>query len=705
MAVTEGSRTHLGACPHDCPDTCSMVVTITDGKVDKVRGNGDHPFTRGGLCVKVTDYPNHVYSADRITTPLERVGPKGSGQFRPISWDTALDRIAERYCEIIATDGPEAILPYSYLGNMGILNGLTVGDRFFNGLGTSVSERTFCDGGAITAYIMTLGPTAAVDPESLVHSKYIVIWACNVLSNNLHLWPFIEQAQANGAKVVVIDPMRHRTAEKADWHLQIRPGTDAALALAMMHVIFAEGLADEDFLANHTVGAAELAEHVQQYTPEWAAKQTGLAADDIRTLAREYAAAEPSMIRIGVAIERSAAGGNAARAIFCLPALVGAWRHVGGGVLQMPIWAFPVNWDDLHGPHPRADEVRIVNQWRLGDALTGQLDGPPVRSLFVYNSNPAVVIAGQQAVLAGLAREDLFTVVSEHFMTDTARYADIVLPATMAMEQNDLMFSWGHLYLTYNPQMIEPVGESVPNNELFRRLAARMGLDDPWFSLSDDEQLARALDWSAPQMEGITLDRLKTEGYARLNVPEAGAYAPHAAGGFLTPSGKVELVSSMAAGGNFVAPLFRQGIPGNQDGSPVDALPTWRPPVEVGADARFPLALISPKSHAFLNSQYGNMDRQLDQQGPPRLALHPDDAASRGIAHGDRVRVFNDRGAVLAVARVTDQVAAGVAAMPMGHWASGSEGGLSVNALNATRYADIGRAPTFSDTAVQVERA
>ena len=705
MAVTEGSRTHLGACPHDCPDTCSMVVTITDGRVDKVRGNGDHPFTRGGLCVKVTDYPNHVYSADRITTPLERVGAKGSAQFRPISWDAALDRIADRYREIIATDGPEAILPYSYLGNMGTLNGLTVGDRFFNGLGTSVSERTFCDGGAITAYIMTLGPTAAVDPESLVHSKYIVIWACNVLSNNLHLWPFIEQAQANGAKVVVIDPVRHRTAEKADWHLQIRPGTDAALALAMMHVIFAEGLADEDYLANHTVGAAELREHVQQYTPEWAAEQTGLAADDIRTLAREYAAAQPSMIRIGVAIERSAAGGNAARAIFCLPALVGAWRQVGGGVLQMPIWAFPLNWDDLHGAHPRADEVRIVNQWRLGDALTGQLDGPPVKALFVYNSNPAVVIAGQQSVLEGLAREDLFTVVSEHFMTDTARYADIVLPATMAMEQNDLMFSWGHLYLTYNPKMIEPVGESVPNNELFRRLAARMGIDDPWFSLSDDEQLARSLDWSAPQMEGITLDRLKAEGYVRLNVPPADEYAPHAEGGFLTPSGKVELLSSMAAGGNFVAPLFRQGIPGNQDGSPVDALPTWRPPVEVGADARFPLALISPKSHAFLNSQYGNMDRQLDQQGPPRVALHPDDATARGIGHGDRVRVFNDRGAVLALARVTDQVAPGVASMPMGHWASGSEGGLSVNALNATRYADIGRAPTFSDTAVQVERA
>jgi anaerobic selenocysteine-containing dehydrogenase len=704
MAIVEGTRQALGACPHDCPDTCSMVVTVTDGRVDQVRGNRDHPFTRGGLCVKVTDFPRHIYAAERVTTPLQRSGPKGSGQFRPISWDAALDRIAGRFSEIIDTDGADAILPYSYLGNMGILNGLTVGDRFFNGLGTAVSERTFCDGGAITAYLMTLGPTAAVDPESLVHSKYIIIWACNVLSNNLHLWPFIEQAQANGAKVVCIDPVRHRSAEKADWHLPIRPGTDAALALAMMHVIFGEGLQDDEYLAQHTVGADELAAHVRRYTPEWAAAETGIAAEDIRTLAREYAAAQPSMIRVGVAVERSSSGGNAARAIFCLPALVGAWRQVGGGVLQMPIWAFPVNFPELHGTHPRGDGARIINQWRLGEALGGGLDGPPIKALFVYNSNPAVVAGGQRAVLDGLARADLFTVVSEHFLTDTARYADIVLPATMAMEQTDLMFSWGHLYLTYNPQLIDPIGESVPNNELFRRLAKRMALDDPWFDLSDEEQLARALDWSAPQMEGITLDRLKAEGYVRLNVAPADEYAPHRAGGFPTPSGKVELVASMAEGGNFVAPLFRQGITGQQDGGHVDALPTYHPPRELGADARYPLALVSPKAHAFLNSQYGNMDKQLQQQGPQRCLLHPSDAAARSIGDGDEVRVFNDRASITAVARVTEQVGAGVVAVPMGHWPSGAAGGLSVNALNSTRYADIGRAPTFSDTAVEVAR-
>jgi anaerobic selenocysteine-containing dehydrogenase len=410
------------------------------------------------------------------------------------------------------------------------------------------------------------------------------------------------------------------------------------------------------------------------------------------------------MIRVGVALERSTGGGNAARAVFALPALVGAWRQVGGGVLQMPIWAFPIKWDDLQGAHPNADSVRIVNQWRLGDVLTGASGGAPVKALFVYNSNPATVTSSQQQVLEGLARDDLFTVVSDHFVTDTARYADIVLPATMAMEQNDLMFSWGHLYWTYNPKVIDAIGDSVPNNELFRRLAQRMGIDDPWFALSDDEQMQRAIDWSAPQMEGITLERLKSEGYARLHLPGPDDYAPHANGQFPTPSGRVEFASAMAAGGNFVAPLFRQGVPGNQDGGPVDRLPTYHAPEEVGADTRFPLALVCPKPHAFINSQYANMKRQLDQQGEQRCAIHPADARERGIETSDAVRVFNGRGEVLALARVTDEVAPGVVLMPMGHWPGRVGGGLSVNALTSSRYADIGRAPTFSDTAVEVER-
>jgi anaerobic selenocysteine-containing dehydrogenase len=694
------SSVTLGACPHDCPDTCSMVVSVEDGRVTKVRGNPDHPFTQGGLCVKVTDFPNHIYAADRVLTPLRRTGPKGAGRFEPISWDAALDEIADRFRAICDRGTPEAILPYSYLGAMGLLNGLTVGDPFFNQLGTAVGERTFCDSGGISAYLMTLGPTAAVDPESLVHSKYIVIWACNVLSNNLHLWPFIEEAQKRGAKVVCIDPVAHRTAKKADWHLPIRPGTDGALALALMHEIIANGWVDHDYVSQHTVGFDELAAYVADCTPEWAAAETGIAADDIRTLAREYATSETSTIRVGVALERSTGGGNAARAVFSLPALVGAFRHVGGGVLQMPIWAFPVNWPTLHGTHVAGDDARVINQWQLGAALAGDLDGPPIEALFVYNSNPAVVAGGQGGVLAGLAREDLFTVVSEHFITDTARFADIVLPATMQMEQNDLMFSWGHMYWTWNPRVIDPIGESVPNNELFRRLARRMGLSDPWFEMSDDEQLQAAVDWSAPQMEGITLDRLKEEGWVRLNLPPADAYAPHAEGNFPTPSGKVELVASMAAGGNFVVPLFRQGVMGSQDGSPLDSLPRYRAPEELGADDRYPLALVCPKAHSFLNSQYGNMDKQLGQQGPQRCSLHPADAESRGIRNGQRVRVFNGRGEIHAEARVTDDVAPGVVVIPMGHWST--TGGPGVNALTSTRYGDIGRSPTFSDTAVQV---
>jgi anaerobic selenocysteine-containing dehydrogenase len=695
----------MGACPHDCPDTCSMVVTVEGERITKVRGNPDHPFTRGGLCVKVTDFPNHLYSDDRVTTPLRRIGAKGDAEFEPISWDEALDEIATRFADVIDRHGPEAILPYSYLGNMGILNGLTVGDRFFNALGASVSERTFCDGGGISAYLMTLGPTAAVDPESLVHSRYIVIWACNVLSNNLHLWPFIEEAQRRGAKVVCIDPVRHRTAEKADWHIPIRPGTDAALALAMMHVIIGEGLHDADYVADHTVGFDQLAEHVRQYTPEWAEGETGIPADDIRTLAREFATTPPAMIRVGVALERSTGGGNAARAVFALPALTGSWREVGGGVLQMPIWAFPVQWDHLHGAHPAADSVRIINQWELGRALSGGFEGPPIEALFVYNSNPAVVTSAQREVLEGLRRDDLFVVVSDHFVTDTARYADIVLPAAMAMEQTDLMFSWGHLYLTYSPKAVEPQGEAVPNNELFRRLAKRMGIDDPWFDLSDDEQLEQSLDWSAPQMEGIDLARLRADGFVRLTLPPTDDYAPHRTGEFPTPSGKVELVASMAAGGNFVAPLFRQGIAVNQDGSHVDALPTYHPPVEVGADERHPLALVSPKAHAFMNSQYANMDKQLAQQGPQTCRLNAADAEARGITDRSMVRVFNDRASISAIARIGTDIASGVVVMPMGHWPSGSPDGLAVNALNSARYADIGRAPTFSDTAVEVEPA
>jgi anaerobic selenocysteine-containing dehydrogenase len=707
IPVTDVSTSTVrAACAHDCPDTCAMLVTVEDGRAVEVRGDPAHPFTQGGLCVKVNDYQDKVYSPDRLLYPMRRTGPKGSGEFQRITWDEALDEIAGRFRATIAEHGPESVMPVSYLGTQGILNGLNVGDPFFNALGATISERTYCDSGACTAYTMTIGATAGVDPESLVHSRYIIIWACNMVSTNLHLWPFVAEAQRRGAKVVVIDPMRHRTAKRADWHIPIRPGTDGALALAMMHVIITEGLTDEAYVRDHTVGYAELVDRVQQHTPEWAEGETGIPAEDIRTLAREYATSEPSMIRIGVAIERHAGGGQTVRAIACLPALVGAWRQVGGGLLQLPLWAFPVNWGALMHPELATPGTRVVNQFQLGQALSGgmQLD-PPINALMVYNSNPLVVCPDQDELVAGLSRDDLFTVVSDHFLTDTARYADIVLPATTQLEQHDIMFSWGHFYVSLNTPAIAPLGEAVPNTELFRRLAARMGLTDPCFTRSDEDMLAEAFDWSAPAMQGITLDSLRESGWARLDLPGPDEFAPHAEGGFPTPSGKTEFWSSVAeAAGNFVVPLFRQGYEGSQPGGVVDPLPHYVPPRE-GTDSGYPLSLISPKSHAFVNSSAGDQPRQRRVQGEQTVVIHPHDAEPRGISAGQYVQVFNDRGRYTARAEVSSDIAPGVVLSPMGAWLKNAPGRSTVNAVNPVAFADLGNAPTFSDSRVEITPA
>ena len=539
LPLTPTTTTVRAACPHDCPDTCAMLVTVEDGRATRVAGDPDHPITRGGLCVKVNNYQEKTYAADRLLHPMRRSGPKGSGRFEQITWDEALSEIATQLKARIAEHGGETVMPVSYLGNQGILNGLSVGDGFFHRLGATVSERTYCDSGACTAYAATIGATAGVDPESIVHSRYIILWATNTISTNLHLWPIIAEAQKNGAKVVCIDPMRHRTARRADWHIPIRPGTDGALALALMNVIISEGLTDEDYVAEYTHGYDELVERVRQYTPEWAAEETGIPAADIRTLAREYATTDPSMIRIGVAVERHAGGGQTVRSIACLPALVGAWRHVGGGLLQLPLWAHPVNWPAFMLPELRTPGTRVVNQFLLGRALTGELRlDPPITALVVYNSNPVVVCPEQDKLRRGLEREDLFTVVSDHFLTDTARYADIVLPATTALEQHDIMFSWGHFYITLNTPAVAPEGEAVSNTELFRRLSKAMGFEDPVLFRSDEELLQASYDWSAPAMRGITLESLRETGWARLNLPSKDEYAPHAEGNFPTPSAR-----------------------------------------------------------------------------------------------------------------------------------------------------------------------
>lgn len=693
-----------GACPHDCPDTCAMLVTVEAGRAVKVEGNPEHPFTRGTLCGKVSDYLDRVYSPDRILYPMRRVGAKGSGQFERISWDEALDEIRDRFQQIIAEYGAEAIMPCSYLGHEGLLNGLTVGDAFFNRLGSTITERTFCISCTSTAYLMTYGPTHGTDPDTFNHSKYIILWGCNALSTNVHLWPFIKEARQQGAKLVVIDPVRTRTAQQADWHIPVRPGTDGALALGMMYVIINENLVDIDYVEQYTVGYEALKERVSQYPPERVAEITGIAVEDIITLAREYATTQPSVIRLGVALEKQAGGGQGVRAISCLPALVGAWRHLGGGMLQAPMWPFPIRGEAVHHPEFIKPGTRVVNQWQLGQVLTGELNlDPPVKALFVYNCNPVTQAAEQDKIVAGLMREDLFTVVSEHFLTDTADYADIVLPATTQVENLDLMFSWGHTYVTLNLPAIAPPGEAISNTELFRRLAARMGFTEECFQLSDEEMAMEVLDYSAPTMQGITMDLLKQQGYAKLKID----LVPHKEGNFPTPSGKCEFVSSMQVDSNYVLPVFRQGCEEYQPGEPIDPLPTYTPQREsVHSNPelaqRYPLSLLSAKPHQFINSCFANLPKHSKLQGAPRVIIHPDDATQRGISEGQVVKVFNDRGAFEVPAQISDMTRPGVVVAPLGYWRKLSHAGNTINAATAALFADMGHTAAVGDALVEV---
>lgn len=701
MAVQETSERKeiFATCPHDCPDSCSMVATVEDGRVVGVRGRKDHPFTRGTLCVKVKNYEDRVHSPDRVLYPQRRVGTKGEGRFERISWDEALDTIHQRFGSIIDEFGTEAILPCSYIGQQGFVHGLNSGDAFFNRLGASIMERTLCASAANSASVMTTGVSAGVDPLSFVHSKFILIWGCNTISTHMHQWPMIAEAQRGGAKVVVVDPIRSRTAAKADWHVQIRPGTDAALALGMMNVIIDEDLVDQDYVASHTVGFDELKERAAQYPPERVAEITGFPAEDVRRLAREYATVQPSVIRVGVAVERHRSGGQTVRALASLPALVGAWRHVGGGVLQSAARSLPARGDMISRPDFIRPGTRVINQIEMGPALTGDLD-PPVKALFVYNCNPMVTVPDQQAIARGLAREDLFVVVSEQFQTDTADYADILLPASTQLEQFDIVYSWGQFFLGISEPAIAPLGESVPNAELFRRLAATFGFNEPYFRRSDEEIAHDALDWDHPALDGIDMDVLKREGYARLNVGDPDKRLPHAEGDFPTPSGKCEFVSSRAAIGNLVLPRLRQGYEDDQPAGDIDPLPDYVP---AGTDdPRFPLVLISPKSHAFLNSSYGNLEVQQKAMGDPFALIHPDDAKSRGIGEGDKVSVFNDLAAIEVGARITDDTVPGVVVVPMGYWRKSDGVGIGVNALNPAALTDIGQGPALTDTRVEV---
>ena len=710
MSARPKQKQHaFGGCPHDCPDTCAMIFEIEDGKLIGVRGNKDHPMTRGGLCVKLKDYEKRHYHPDRVLHPLRRTGPKGSKQFERIAWEEALDEITTRWKAIIKEYGPQAIIPYSYLGHQGLVHGLNGGDAFFNRLGATVCERTFCGEGSATAWVLTHGPSGGMDPESFTHSKYIIIWACNSVSTNLHQWHFVEDARKKGAKLVVIDAYASRTAKQADWHIAPKPGSDGALAMAMINTIISEGLIDRDYVEKYTVGFEELAERAMARTPEWAEKITGVPAADIRKLAREFATTRPAAIRMGVALERHYGGGQTIRAVCCIAALTGAWRDVGGGIMQMTFWEHPYKLDVICRPDLIPPGTRVVNNLQIGRALTGELKlDPPIKSMMCWNSNPVTQAPECDKIVKGLLRDDLFLVSAEHFISDTAAYADFVLPASMGAEMEDIILSWGHNYLTYNARSVASPGEAIPNNEIFRRLAARMGFQEEQFKWSDSECLEHYVDWSSPACEGISLDYLRQHGFARLNIGTPDNRAPHKHGKFPTPSGKCELKASGAANGNFVVGPFRQMYDAFQPGDPLDALPDYVPSRESPSTnpalaKKYPLNIVSPKSHGFLNSCYANMDHKIKGQGEQFVLINKVDADARGIRDGERVRVFNDRGGFEGDARITDDVNPGVVVATLGYWRQLTKG--TVNIISSAEFTDMGHAPSFSDNLVQVSPA
>src|SRR6266849_10045720 len=566
----QATKTIRAVCPHDCPDTCSMLVTVADGRAVSLRGDPKHPFTKGFLCQKVSRYLDRVYHADRLKWPMKRIGPKGKGQFARISWDEAIDTIARRFADIAASpDGPQAILPYSYGGTMGKLQGSSLDRRFFHRLGASLLDRAICATAGAAGCDVTLGTRAHLDSEAVIHSRYIINWGSNTSVTNMHLWAIMHQARKAGAKIVTIDPFRCKTAARSDWWIPIRPGTDGALALGMMHVIWRDGLQDQDYLDRYCLVGKLLRERaLTEYPPDKVSSVTGIPAADIERLAREYASTPPALIRVNYGMQRHGGGGMAVRTITCLPAIIGSWRHVGGGALLSTSKLYPFNSDHLERPDLIPPGTRTINMVQLAEALSGELAPPPIRGLYVYNSNPAAVCPDQARVLNGLRREDLFTVVHEQFPTDTVDYADIVLPATTQLEHFDIHGSYGHFYVQTNEPAIAPLAEAKSNNDVFRLLARRLNFEPEIFEVSDEQLAAETLRVGpAPNgfpdpraFDGISLDRLRGEGPIRLNV--ASDYSTFARGGFGTPSGKCELYSPQVA---------VQGL---------DPLPTYTPPHE-----------------------------------------------------------------------------------------------------------------------------
>ena len=699
------TRTVHAVCSHDCPDSCAVLVTVDElsGKATRVAGDPSHPVTRGFLCGKVAKYLDRVYSPDRLLYPMRRrkgvaKGPVQQSElekvFERISWDDALNEIAARLKNISDEHGPESILPYSYAGTIGQLGYGSMDRRFFHRLGASQLDRTICSttGGAAfnAVYGMKMGPA----PEDFAHAKLIIAWGANIHGNNVHLWPFIEEARRNGAKLIVIDPYKTRTAALADWHITIHPGTDAALALAMMHVILRDGMQNDAYIAANTHGFAQLAEHVRSYTPEFAAAATGISAAEIEKLARMYMAAKPAAIRMNYGIQRSENGGASARAVAMLPLLTGAWMHRGGGVQLSTSGAFPFNSKALQMPElmlasPLGRNARVINMSSLGGVLTEE-NNPPVKALFVYNSNPAAIAPNQSAVLRGMARADLFTVVHEQFLTDTADYADILLPAPSFLEVKDVQGAYGHYFVQISQPAIAPLGESQPNWWLFGQLAQRMGFPEACFRDTADELIDAALKISAPAFAGITRERLERE--QRVSVAAQGALPFSDAGWFRTPSGRGEFYSEAMG---------------------ADALPTFHAPTEsrygTNASEKFPLEMLARKADNWMNSTFANIPTHQTMEGRhlgPDLGLlemHADDATPRGIRDGDTVEVWNSRGSLTLRAHVNGSVQPGVVATRMG-WNKLAADGKGVNALTSERLNDLAGGPTFYSTLVEARR-
>jgi anaerobic selenocysteine-containing dehydrogenase len=660
-----------------------MLVTVEDGRAVRMAGDPDHPITNGFLCTKVAKYLERTYHADRLLYPQIRIGAKGEGKFRRASWDEALSLIAERLQTIIASPhGPQAILPYSYAGTMGLIQGSSMDRRFFHAIGASLLERTICASAGTEAMKLTYGVSMGTDTETIPEAKLILLWGTNTLTSNPHLWPFVRKAKANGARVVCIDPLRTRTAVASDEHIAIRPGTDAAFALSMMHVLFREKLFDESYLAEMTIGWEELRDRVlADYSPERVASICRVPAETIERLAREYGTTKPAFIRLNYGLQRHAGGGAAVRAIELLPAVIGAWDLVGGGAQLSTSGAFAMKPAILEGHDLIRPGTRTINMSRLGEALT-EIDNPPVKALVVYNSNPGAVAPDREKVVRGLRREDLFTVVLEHFQTDSADYADVLLPATSQLEHEDLHKAYGHLYLMFNDRAIEPLGEALPNSEIFRRLAAKMGLEHPALRESDEEMMRQVLP------DGISLDDVREKGSLRIPVGEP--HMPYRRGTKLkTPSGKIEIASERWA--------ERAG----------ERLPIYVPPYESEERnpdlvRRYPLSLISPPAHSFLNSTFVNVASLRRSAGEPTLEIHPTDAEPRQIRNGEMVEIGNDRGRFTARAVVTDRVRPGVVSAPSVWWAKTSPDGRNANHTTSEAVTDVGNGATFYDNQVEV---